>query len=76
MPLLRDLYRPSMMLLTDLYELTMAAAAWASGVERREAVFHHVFRAAPFGGGFTIAAGLELGLEFLESARFEPEDPA
>jgi nicotinate phosphoribosyltransferase len=63
-----------MMLLTDLYELTMAAAAWASGVERREAMFDLLFRAAPYGGGFTVAAGLELALEFLENARFEPED--
>src|SRR5215472_4803013 len=31
MSLLRDLYRPSMTLLTDLYQLTMAAAARAAG---------------------------------------------
>ena len=74
MPLLTELYRPSLLLLTDFYQLTMAAAAWASGAARRETVFDLVFRKAPFDGGFTVAAGLELALELLESARLEPAD--
>ena len=74
MPLLTELYRPSLLLLTDLYQLTMAAAAWGSGAARREAMFHLLFRRAPFDGGFTIAAGLELALELLESARLEAGD--
>jgi len=76
MPLLSQLYRPSLMLLTDLYQITMAAAAWSSGVARREAVFDLIFREAPFGSGFTVAAGLELALELLEQARFEEGDLA
>ena len=76
MPLLTELYRPSLMLLTDLYQLTMAAAAWSSGASRREAVFHLTFREAPFQSGFTVAAGLELALELLETSRFEPGDLA
>jgi len=74
MPLLTELYRPSLLLLTDLYQLTMAAAAWGSGAARRDGMFHLLFRRAPFDGGFTIAAGLELALELLESARLEPGD--
>ncbi len=74
MPLLTELYRPSLMLLTDLYQLTMAAAAWGSGAARRQTVFHLHFREAPFDGGFTVAAGLELALELVESARLEPGD--
>ncbi|HEY1419034.1 MAG TPA: nicotinate phosphoribosyltransferase [Myxococcaceae bacterium] len=74
MPLLTELYRPSLMLLTDLYQLTMAAAAWGSGAARRQTVFHLLFREPPFDGGFTVAAGLELALELLESARLEPGD--
>ena len=74
MPLLSQLYRPSLMLLTDLYQITMAAAAWGSGVARREAVFHLIFREAPFGSGFTVAAGLELAVELLEDAQFEEGD--
>ena len=74
MPLLTELYRPSLMLLTDLYQFTMAAAAWGSGAARRQTMFHLLFRLAPFGGGFTVAAGLELALELLESAHLEPGD--
>jgi len=74
MPLLTELYRPSLLMLTDFYQLTMAAAAWGSGAARRETVFHLLFRRAPFGSGFTVAAGLELALEVLESARLESGD--
>ena len=74
MALLTELYRPSLMLLTDLYQLTMAAAAWRSGAARREAVFHLSFREAPFGSGFTVAAGLEVALELIVQARFEQHD--
>lgn len=74
MPLLTELYRPSLMLLTDLYQLTMAAAAWGSGAARRQTVFHLLFRLPPFEGGFTVAAGLELALELVESAHLEAGD--
>ena len=45
-----DLYRPSLGLLTDLYQLTMAAGYWALGLHDRQAVFHLYARKAPFGG--------------------------
>ena len=61
-------------LLTDLYQLTMAAAAWKAGVEEREAVFHLVFRRAPFHSGFTIAAGLGPALEVVRDLRFSEDD--
>ena len=32
-----DLYRPSLGLLTDLYELTMAQAYWSSGTADKDA---------------------------------------
>ncbi|BCU76531.1 nicotinate phosphoribosyltransferase [Luteolibacter sp. LG18] len=63
-------------LLTDLYQLTMAAAAWQAGVAEQESVFHLFFRRLPFGGGYAIAAGLEPALEWLENFRFSPEDIA
>jgi len=63
-------------LLTDLYQLTMAAAAWHAGVSEQEAVFHLFFRREPFGGGYAIAAGLGPALEWLEGFRFSPEDIA
>jgi nicotinate phosphoribosyltransferase len=73
---LERLYRPPLALLTDLYELTMAYAAWKSGAFQREAVFHLVFRRQPFKGGYSVAAGLELALDWLESFRFAPDDLA
>jgi nicotinate phosphoribosyltransferase len=68
------LYGQPLALLTDLYQLTMAAAAWKSGVEEREAVFSLVFRRAPFDSGFTIAAGLGPVLEYLRGFRFNADD--
>ena len=75
-PLLADLYRPSLALLTDFYELTMAAAAWKSGIAAAEAVFSVSFRRNPFAGGFTIAAGLDPVIEYLERFRFDGADLA
>jgi len=69
-----DLYRPSLALLTDFYELTMAAAAWKAGVASEETAFHVSFRRNPFGGGFTIAAGLAPALEFLAAWRADASD--
>ena len=63
--------RPSLSLLTDLYQLSMAAAAWKSGAHRKEGVFHLHFRRAPFQGGFTIAAGLSAALAHLRSFHFD-----
>jgi nicotinate phosphoribosyltransferase len=66
----------SLALLTDLYQLTMAQAVWKEGLWEREACFHLFFRKAPFQGGFTIAAGLEPALRFIERFRFQPDDLA
>jgi len=63
-------------LLTDLYELTMAAGYWKSGYAEKEAVFHLFFRRKPFQGSFAIAAGLETVLNILKEFRFEPSDLA
>ncbi len=73
---LSELYRPSLALLTDLYQLTMAYAAWRTGGADREAVFHLFFRKNPFGGGFSVACGLEYVLDFLRDLRFSEEDLA
>jgi nicotinate phosphoribosyltransferase len=66
--------KPSLALLTDLYQLTMAHGYWKSGRAGREAVFHLFFRKAPFQSGFTLAAGLAAAVDFLDSFRFEPDD--
>jgi nicotinate phosphoribosyltransferase len=66
MPLLTELYRPSLMLLTDLYQLTMAAAAWGSGAARRQTAFHLLFREAPFNSGF---CSIRTAIRWASSAR-------
>jgi nicotinate phosphoribosyltransferase len=60
-------------LLTDLYELTMAAAFYAEGVGGR-ATFSLFTRRLPPSRGFLVAAGLEDALEYLRTFRFG--DPA
>ena len=72
--MLGGLYGQPLALLTDLYQLSMAAAAWKAGVEDREAVFHLLFRRPPFDSGFTIAAGLGLVLEYMRELRFSDDD--
>ncbi|RYD22070.1 MAG: nicotinate phosphoribosyltransferase [Verrucomicrobiaceae bacterium] len=61
-------------LLTDLYQLTMAAAYHASGRSEQEAAFHLFFRTLPFKGGYAVAAGLGSVVEWLEGFRFEEDD--
>ena len=65
---------PNTPLLTDLYQLTMAAGYWKSGMAEREAVFHLFFRRLPFAGGYAVAAGLGDVVRWLEGFRFEAED--
>jgi len=61
-------------LVTDLYELTMAAGYWKTGMAEQEAVFHLFFRKHPFNGGFTIACGLADAVGFIRQLRFEEDD--
>lgn len=63
-------------LLTDFYELTMAYGYWRCGKERDEAVFHLYFRENPFDGGYTIAAGLEEAIRYLDTLQFSDGDLA
>jgi nicotinate phosphoribosyltransferase len=60
-------------LVTDLYELTMAAAYQAEGVEH-EATFELFVRSLPAPRRFLLAAGLDDALNGLESWRFEAGD--
>lgn len=61
-------------LLTDLYQLTMAYGYWQTGRAEHEAVFHLHFRTAPFGSGYTVAAGLQPVLDWLRNFQFGDED--
>jgi nicotinate phosphoribosyltransferase len=61
-------------LLTDFYQMTMSYGYWKSGLAEKESVFHHFFRRAPFGGGFTIACGLESLVDYLQNFHFDESD--
>lgn len=63
-------------LLTDLYQLTMAAGYFKTGKAGQEAVFTLSFRRNPFEGGYAIACGQRAALEWLEGFRFLPDDLA
>jgi nicotinate phosphoribosyltransferase len=74
MSTLRAIYRHSLGLLTDLYQLTMAQGYWKTGREDLEAVFHLFFRRCPFGSAFAVFCGLAQAMEYLEVIGFDDED--
>lgn len=62
------------LLLTDLYQLTMAQGYLATGVAERTATFHLFFRKHPFGGDYTVAAGLEYVIDVLDQFHYSTQD--
>jgi nicotinate phosphoribosyltransferase len=60
-------------LLTDLYELTMAAAYFDNSF-RAKASFELFVRVLPAERSYLIAAGLEQALDYLENVRFQASD--
>ena len=64
------------MLLTDLYQLTMAFGYWKTGLASQEAVFHLFFRSQPFKGGFSVACGLSDAIAYVRSLKFEEDELA
>ena len=72
---MRNLYFDgSTTLLTDLYQLTMAYGYWKSGRAEAQANFQLFFRKQPFGGGFSVACGIEPALEWIENFGFDSSD--
>jgi nicotinate phosphoribosyltransferase len=71
---LTSLYKSSLALLTDLYQLTMACAYWKVGIADREAAFHLLFRKQPFGNGYAIACGLHYAIDYIQHLKFEISD--
>jgi len=63
-------------LLTDLYELTMAAGYFDTGKAGQRASFELSLRRLPKNRNFVIAAGLTEAVEYLLNLRFTPEEIA
>ena len=60
-------------MLTDLYNITMAYGHWLHGRADVQATFELYFRKNPFGGEYTVFAGLEECVKFMASFRFAQE---
>ncbi len=63
-------------LLTDLYELTMAACYAGERVDDRRASFELFARKLPSGYGYAIAMGLEQAIEYVQNFHFTGEQIA
>ena len=60
-------------LFTDLYQLTMLAAYYRSGLHRQMVAFEYMYREPPFGGRFAIFAGLNAVIDYLERLHFSAD---
>lgn len=74
--ILQQIYKTSLGLMTDMYQMTMAYGYWKSGKHEEEAVFNLFFRTTPFKGGYVVCAGLANVIEYLNHLSFTAEDIA
>jgi len=63
-------------LLTDLYQLTMAAGYYTAGKHREIATFELFVRRLPYNRNYYLAAGLAQAVDYLLNLRFTPEEIA
>jgi nicotinate phosphoribosyltransferase len=61
-------------LLTDLYELTMAAGYFATGKHQEIGTFEFTIRRLPRNRDFVLMAGLERAIDYLLNLRFEADE--
>jgi nicotinate phosphoribosyltransferase len=61
-------------LLTDLYQLTMAAGYFLAGKAREKATFELFVRRLPRNRNYIVAAGLQQAAEYLLNLRFEDDE--
>jgi nicotinate phosphoribosyltransferase len=73
MTVLRDFSLDDMSLLTDLYQVTMAACYVGEGLEERSASFELFTRRMPQDFGYLVAMGLAEALRYLETLQFTPD---
>lgn len=61
-------------MLTDFYEMTMANGYFKYGLKDRIAYFDMFYRKVPDNGGYSIMAGVEQLIEYLNKLHFEDKD--
>lgn len=66
----------SFMLHTDLYQINMVETYWKDSIHNKKAFFEMYFRKLPFGNGYSLFAGLQRIIEFIESFGFSESDIA
>ncbi len=66
--------RQNLTLLTDLYELTMMQGYYKNKNQNETVIFDAFFRNNPFGGGYSIMAGLEQVINYVKELHFSDED--
>lgn len=69
-------YRDNLTMLTDLYQINMAYAHYQTGRMDQEVVFDLFFRKNPSHSGYTVTAGLEQVIEYIQHFSFTDEDIA
>ena len=68
------MYYDNISLLTDFYELTMMQGYHATGIVDKKVVFDLFYRTNPNGNSFSIAAGLEQAITYIQNLKFEEDD--
>ena len=61
-------------MLTDMYQISMTYAHWRSRRTEDQAVFDLFFRKNPFDGEYTVFAGQDEVVKFLNSFQFTDSD--
>lgn len=66
--------QPNLTLLTDLYELTMMQGYFKEKDANETVIFDAFYRSNPGGNGYSICAGLEQVIEYINNLHFDKED--
>ncbi len=64
----------SLTMMTDLYQLTMMYGYYKYNMQDNIAVFDVFFRKSPCNGGYTVMAGTESVIEYINNLKFTQED--
>mgnify|MGYP003760584587 CR=1 FL=1 len=67
---------PNWTLLTDLYQLTMMQGYYETGIADQQVVFDLFYRTNPHDNSFSITAGLQQAIEYIENIHFAEEEIA
>ena len=66
--------RQNLTIMTDLYELTMMQGYFKHKDQNKTVIFDAFFRENPFGGGYSIIAGTEQLVRYIDELHFSSQD--